>query len=388
MQKILVEKSRTLKAWLSDKALPHWAENGFRHGTGCFAETLSADGVATEQPVRSRVFPRQIFCFAQAGLKGWNGEWPAIVSEGLKEFDQTYLLPSGFFAAVANRDGEIVDDSFDLYNQAFAILAFAYVARVNPDRAAEMGNRASEILELLRNNYRHSYAGFHEAIPHKTPLCSNPHMHLFEASLACETTAGFKQDIWYHLSDEIAHLCLTKFIDSSSGALREFFDLDWQPASGNKGRIVEPGHQFEWAWLLAIWAQRRSNNHGMSAARRLFDIGEAHGICPTRQVAVMTLYDDFSIADPIARLWPQTEWLKAAVRLGVHSRTADERTRYVRSAISACDALTKFLEVEKRGLWRDKMLADGSFVEEPTPASSLYHILCAIYELDELVNRL
>ena len=29
------------------------------------------------------------------------------------------------------------------------------------------------------------------------------------------------------------------------------------------------------------------------------------------------------------------------------------------------------------GLWRDKMQADGSFVDEPAPASSLYHITVA-----------
>jgi mannose-6-phosphate isomerase len=40
------------------------------------------------------------------------------------------------------------------------------------------------------------------------------------------------------------------------------------------------------------------------------------------------------------------------------------------------------------GLWRDKQKADGSFVDEPAPASSFYHILCAIYELDDCLKRL
>jgi mannose/cellobiose epimerase-like protein (N-acyl-D-glucosamine 2-epimerase family) len=30
------------------------------------------------------------------------------------------------------------------------------------------------------------------------------------------------------------------------------------------------------------------------------------------------------------------------------------------------------------GLWHDKMRADGTLVDEPSPASSLYHIVCAI----------
>ncbi len=40
------------------------------------------------------------------------------------------------------------------------------------------------------------------------------------------------------------------------------------------------------------------------------------------------------------------------------------------------------------GLWRDKMMADGTFVEEAAPASSFYHIVCAIYELEDCLNTM
>jgi len=43
--------------------------------------------------------------------------------------------------------------------------------------------------------------------------------------------------------------------------------------------------------------------------------------------------------------------------------------------------MQRFFEVPVPGLWRDKMQADGSFVIEPAPASSFYHIACAIDEL-------
>ncbi len=65
------------------------------------------------------------------------------------------------------------------------------------------------------------------------------------------------------------------FIDGGTGALREFFDHDWAPIPGDKGRIVEPGHLFEWAWLLLRWAERRGNAEAIVKARRLFAIGEA-----------------------------------------------------------------------------------------------------------------
>ena len=93
------------------------------------------------------------------------------------------------------------------------------------------------------------------------------------------------------------------------------------------------------------------------------------------------------MADPIARLWPQTEWLKAAIRFAALTQ-GEERERYLRSSVRAATALKRFLDTPVKGLWRDKQKADGSFVEEPAPASSFYHILCAIYEVDDCLKRL
>lgn len=108
---------------------------------------------------------------------------------------------------------------------------------------------------------------------------------------------------------------------------------------------------------------------------------------PHQTPVIMTLLDDFSVADPTARLWPQTEWLKASIRFAALTEGA-ERERYLASAARAATALQHFLDVPVRGLWRDKQKADGSFVEEPAPASTFYHILCAIYELEDCLKRM
>lgn len=47
-----------------------------------------------------------------------------------------------------------------------------------------MRGRALDILAILKRDYKHPVAGFEEENPPRTPLCSNPHMHLFEAMLA------------------------------------------------------------------------------------------------------------------------------------------------------------------------------------------------------------
>jgi mannose-6-phosphate isomerase len=144
---------------------------------------------------------------------------------------------------------------------------------------------------------------------------------------------------------------------------------------------VEPGHQFEWAWLLARWARLRGRDDALAAARRLFEIGAGPGVDRRRGVAMDQLLDDFSIHQPMARLWPQTERIKAAVILAQSTDDADRKAAYLKEAVEGIEGLRTYLDVPVRGLWRDKMKPDGTFVEEAAPASSFYHITCAISEL-------
>ena len=44
------------------------------------------------------------------------------------------------------------------------------------------------------------------------------------------------------------------------------------------------------------------------------------------------------------------------------------------------------LYLQPGGLWRDKQEADGRFVDEPAPASSLYHIVAAWLQLRETME--
>nr|WP_269586368.1 AGE family epimerase/isomerase [Roseibium sp. Sym1] len=376
-----------LEDWLTNAALPLWLDAGCDPVHGGFQERIRQDGQpSTTDNRRARVQPRQIYCYAAAGARGWTGNWRTASRDAYDLFEKVYRRSDGFYGNLASPDGELIDDGFDLYNQAFALFAFAEFGAAFPERQAEMEEKARALLAALKATYAHPQLGFEEAVPVKLPLCSNPHMHLFEAALAWETAAA-EPAPWTALADEIALLAMTRFIDADTGALREFFDHDWAPFEGDKGRIVEPGHQFEWAWLLCRWGESRGRADALEKAKRLFAIGTFHGICEDRQVAFMGLYDDFSVSDPVARLWPQTEWLKAAGILARQSGMA-ERSVYLREAVRACQALGKFFETPLRGLWFDKLKPDGSFVDEPAPASSFYHIVCAIHEARDTLDLL
>jgi mannose/cellobiose epimerase-like protein (N-acyl-D-glucosamine 2-epimerase family) len=147
-------------------------------------------------------------------------------------------------------------------------------------------------------------------------------------------------------------LCLTYFTDSRTGAIREYFDDRWQPLA-EAGRIVEPGHQFEWAWLLLKWGDLPQIDESQRIASRraansLVDIGERWGIDPTRGVAINEIWDDMARKDPAAKLWPQTERIKAWCATLARSPTAVEVERAAISGNTNTRTLARSLVGERR----------------------------------------
>ncbi|WP_372706614.1 AGE family epimerase/isomerase, partial [Brevundimonas sp.] len=226
-----------------------------------------------------------------------------------------------------------------------------------------------EALAVLRT----PAGGWRETGEH--PYQANAHMHLLEACMAWEAIEPERE--WRGMADEIVSLARGAFIDAEGGFLREFFDAEWRPAAGDDGRLVEPGHQFEWAWLLARWGRLRDDAGAVNAAARLYEIG-TRGVDERRGVAIDALNDDLSVRSDQARLWPQTERLKAALILA-ETAEGGRRTSLLDDARKALAGLQRYLEPS--GLWRDKMRMDASFVDEPAPASSFYHVMAAYEQL-------
>lgn len=385
---VIAENLNELRRWLFEAALPLWHRAGEDKASGGFAETIGLDKVASRDDRRGRVNPRMVFVYCEAGRMGWDGPWQAIAERTQHYIEQVYLQPDGFIADLASADGTLLDDTYVLYNQAFYLLGLSGLAARDEVKRAEFCAKADKLLGHLKAHYKHPVAGFQEASPPCAPLGANPHMHFFEMCMEWERAVPLddaRKADWAALVDELGELCLRSFISADTGGLREFFDLDWMPMPGEKGRLLEPGHHFEWAWLLTRWSALRGDDRGHAAAKRLFEIAETHGVDRTRGVAVMGLKDDFSMHDPLARLWSQAEWIKGAISM-LEITPEREQARYIQSLKDGIAALTLFLDGVPAGLWRDKLLPNGEFVEEAAPASSLYHIISAISELERFAN--
>jgi mannose/cellobiose epimerase-like protein (N-acyl-D-glucosamine 2-epimerase family)/choline kinase len=370
---VLVTAYERARAWLVDEAYPLWATTGIDVATGAFVERLAPDGTPLLDPQRARLVGRQIYAFSLAPGFGWAGPATEIVHRGTALLEARFLTPDQSVRSVVDHDGRIVRPDFDLYDHAFVLFGLA-AARAAGFAGPDAAVRARAILGRIQAGWKHPLAGFEEGAPRVLPLLANPHMHMLEASLAwAEVDTDW---VWRALADEIARLCLDRFLDPDTGALRERFDGDWNAIAEPAG--IEPGHQFEWAWLLARWGTLSGDERALPAARRLVKIGAGPGTDSQRDLAVNELSATLTIVDARARLWPQTERIKA--HLALAAQDGDDAIAALRTAARAVDSLARYTAHPTRGAWYEHIGPNGAPMPEPSRASSLYHIVCALEE--------
>ncbi|WCT75196.1 AGE family epimerase/isomerase [Sphingomonas naphthae] len=361
--------------WLFGAALPIWWDAGADRRHGGWFDRLDQSGKALDMPKRARVQARQAFTYAEAGKLGWAGPWQDAVAQGVDFLLKAYAREDGLYRKSVTVEGAVLDDGFDLYDQAFVLLALAsgYETLGKPPELL----RAAEALLVRLGGLAHPMAGFEEDRPRRLPLRSNPHMHLLEALLAWVAIGG--SDMFAGKAREIVNLALSRMIDPVTGAVGEYYDGDWRFMAGEDGQIREPGHQFEWAYLLTE-ADRLLGGDNFPQASRLEAFGAKYGVDAPRKVAFFSTDATGAPIDGTARLWAQTERLRTALVFGRKVEGA-EKARLDTAALDAFGTLRRFLEVPVPGLWLDRMLLDGSIVDEPATASSFYHIMTGLLPL-------
>jgi mannose-6-phosphate isomerase len=377
----LTEASQAFGRWFETAALPLWWSIGADHTRGGYFELLDEYPRPVPSGRRLRVQARQAYTYATAGRTGWKGPWRTAAEWGLRYLDSAYLRPDGLYRKLVDDNGQPVDDGVQLYDQAFVLLALSAAENAQLAPAGVYTARARVLLDIVERQFSHPSGGLCEEASQGSTFHSNPHMHLFEAALEWEIVD--RDGPWGNVADRIADLCLRLFIDHRSGALREFFEADGTPARGKAGQLLSPGHQFEWAALLARWGERRRCNlHAV--IHRLYEIGK-HGHDAKRNVIIDEISDEMKPLTLRARLWPQAEWARAALKLSRLAVTSDQGAVYEMDALQASRGTWMYLDRAAAGLWHDKLRSDGTFVAEPSPASSLYHITNLVKDLENLL---
>lgn len=370
----LADTRRHAKHWLFESALPLWWERGADHEGGGFHEKLGQDGLPIGKPVRVRVQARQTYVYARAGALGWTGPWQAAMRHGLSFMLSRYPRPDGLFRSTL----DTADQSIDLYDQAFVLfaLAHAYEAEGRPQAFLDT---AQALLRRIESRLALDEGGYCDGLPRQPILKSNPLMHLLEALLAW--VAVGVDGSFRTAALALCQLATTRLINPANGAVGELFTAGWVPLGTPQERLYEPGHQFEWAYLL-LQAEALLGIDARREAIALENFGRSFGIDGARQAALFAVNEAGQATDRRARLWAQTERLRTSLLFATQGMgDAVSSQAFQAAAAGSFSGLTRFLATEVPGLWHEWQREDGGFELAPSPASSLYHLMTGLESL-------
>jgi mannose/cellobiose epimerase-like protein (N-acyl-D-glucosamine 2-epimerase family) len=346
------------------RALDFWSEDGFDRRRGLFAERLDFAGrQVADAPYRAMVQARQIYVFADAARTA-----PRFADLALSTLDRTlttYASPD-FAAGCAFSlapDGSVASAKQDAYTLAFLLFALAAAYRLAPEPRYL---KAADALDAYLWSRLGDAGGVcTDDASLGAGKSQNPHMHLFEAYLALYEASG--AELYLARARALARLFTTRMFQS--GVLPETFARDWSPLPAS---TFEPGHHFEWIWLLArhdalsgedhrayrnqLW--RSALQHGLDGEGRCCDEVSLPALAPRRSI----------------RLWPHCEGVKAALVM----TDAPEAQATLTAMLEALDL---FLDKPFACGWIDRFDEQGRPSVDFVPASSLYHLYLAYSEL-------
>lgn len=364
-----------IREWLYSEALPLWAETGIDGTYGGFCEGLDLEGrPMTGAAKRLRVQARQIYVYSHAAVLGWDGPALETAGAGYEFMTRHYWHADGGWIFSADRAGNPLDRRRDAYEQAFALLALAWYYRASGEEAAlAWVARTLDFLDQRLGDPVHG--GYREYVP-ETPSKrrQNPHMHLFEAVLALNEATG--EDAYLDRARSLLDLLDARFVDRETGTLGEFFTEDWSPAPGIEGRQREPGHHYEWVWLLGQYRRIGGEDGTRARAAGLYQFAENAGTDPADGLAFDMVLDDGTVFAETKRLWPQTEALKAQL---VESESGGRPGAWGRAEALLTAIFARYLSLGP-GIWHDQLGAGGTAIADHVPASTFYHLFVAFSE--------
>lgn len=350
--------------WIRHSALPIWAEQGFDHRNGRFHERLDHAGKPLAVPHRAMVQARQIFVFADAAAAGWLPAGGALAEAAMASLRRDFADDDGTRASFAfsidpaNRN--VLSPVRDAYAHAFLLFSIAALYRLNRDETLlDLADRIIAFVEATLADPVHG--GLFDAWPAPEEKRQNPHMHLLEAYLFLADAAPGRGYI--ERAGALVALFRRHFL--RDGLLLEYFTPDWAVAAH---AAWEPGHHFEWVWLLGEYARLTGEAFDAEMAA-LFESAASHGV--TMEGLILDeLSPTRTVLKRSRRLWPHTEAIKAAA---TRQQQGDDFARQWADRIAGA-LMTHFLDRPFAGGWTDHLTEDGTALVDYVPASSLYHL--------------
>lgn len=370
MPKTLHKRIQSCADHVFQGLIPNWVNYGFTP-QGYSYESLTLNW--EHNPVgRIRLLTqcRQLYTLSHASELGYlNGFEAQIRSLFTFTVEQYFIDGRWIFSRDDNLN--ILDRKSDAYALAFVLLAFSHYYQLTGDQTALQYIELTE--QFLKQHMRHPNGGFYEAYPLEAHITrrQNPHMHLLEGFVAAYHAT--KQAKYITHIEQICELAHQHFVEPKTHTLREFFKADLT-LDDKTGHLVEPGHHFEWAWLLHQTYNITNRQQDLDLANRLWQ--SAIKFSQPANGGIINSFDGNTgeTVDAEKRIWPITEYLKACCVIPI---SKDERFARIETALAFIQE-QYFLD---NGRWIEYLDAQNCSKDFPLPGTTGYHIFLGLAEV-------
>jgi len=373
---------------LQERWVPKWYEAFLDTKNGGFHERLTYQFVPMNTGYKRLVTQcRQLAIYAHAQTISGGSAAIETGGEGLISHfhflrDHYYRSDHGGWIFSCTDSGEAKDSHYDLYAHGFVLFALSHYFRATQDE--EGRSLAIKTADFIKGHFKmpDGLPGFAEALDVDLNIIprirrQNPHMHLFEGVLFAWKT--YKEPVFKELSENIYQLFSDFFFDKRTGTLGEFYD-DFLKPHATDGQICEPGHHYEWVWLLHLYAQLFGDTSNIYNQKRcLFEWAEGKGHDREYGGIYNSLNRQGYVIDDHKRIWPLTEALKAHLCMLDDAPSAIDRGNYKHVLTEVLSVLSGGY-LQKRGFWTEIM--DRHLLPETDymPGTTPYHLYFGIME--------
>jgi len=346
----------------AERIVPLWLGPGWNAEMALPYEALDAQHRPLPvQRYRAMACARQLYLFSSRIEQPGAAERAAALFRSLQQHFHDAEHGGWFYSIDA--DGKPLDRRKDLYTHAFIVFACAhYWGKVREGLVESALNAALEIVseQFARDD------GLYEASLGEDwsdlgsgPL-QNPQMHLAEAFLqviAVREDEGVQQALLALCEALQAH-----FIEPQHGLMLE-------KPRGAVDNWFEPGHQFEWFYLLETSTLLRGTPLHASIDRA-FGYAQRYGVKHAAVLAMLNV--DGTVIDATQRVWAQAEYVRAlALRSGSEAKLAAQ--------LQAMEQ--RFLH---EGGWYECRDGEGAVSRHDMPSTTPYHLATCLEGLQRL----
>jgi mannose/cellobiose epimerase-like protein (N-acyl-D-glucosamine 2-epimerase family) len=357
----IADQATTLREHFARIVLPIWRGPGFNASLQLPFEAVSGDDHRPLAAARYRAMAcaRQLFVFSQAG----DADHAGRLFDALCRHFRDPRHGGWFYSVDAN--GAPLDTTKDLYTHAFVVFACAeyFAAFDNRDALDVIGATAALVGERFaaRDGLLNAALAADFATVREGPL-QNPLMHLTEAYLAAGHAS--RDTAFDDALARLAQALARAFVHAPTGCIAEL------PIGAADNRL-EPGHQFEWFYLVKRGGKLLAASGLDEALERAFDFAQRWGVDAATGGVCAALDEQGAVKDATQRIWAQTEYLRALATRGDGA---------ARQALPL--QIERFRErfLHARG-WYECKTAASAVARADMPSTTPYHLATAYASL-------